>query len=87
MAERAGLSLDQRESSPVHLHRAIKRALDSVLDACPATVGKLAEFLDTGVEKQTAARTELPVRHEHSAFRFLRLVSAGELARRVAVRC
>ena len=52
------MSLDQRESSPVHLHGAITKALDSVLDACPATVGKLAEFLDTGVEKQTAARTD-----------------------------
>lgn len=57
-ADRSGLSLDQRESSPVHLHGAITKALDSVLNACPATVGKLAEFLDTGVEKQTAARTD-----------------------------
>jgi len=56
--DRAGLSLDQRESSPVLLHGAITEALDSVLDACPATVGKLAEFLDTGVEKQTAERTD-----------------------------
>lgn len=57
-ADRAGLSLDQRESSPVLLHSAITEALESVLDACPATVGKLAEFLDTGVDKQTAARTD-----------------------------
>ena len=57
-ADHAGLSLDPRESSPVELHRAITKAFDSVLDACPATVGKLAEFLDTGVEKQTAARTD-----------------------------
>jgi hypothetical protein len=58
-ADKAGLSLDQRESSPVHLHGAITSALDSVLDACPATVGQLAEFLDTGVDKDTAARTDL----------------------------
>ena len=34
------------------------RALASVLDACPETVGKLAEFLDTGVDAGTAAHTD-----------------------------
>lgn len=57
-AGRAGLSLDQRESSPVLLHAAITEALESVLDACPPTVGQLAEFLDTGVDRETAARTD-----------------------------
>lgn len=57
-ADRAGLSLDQREFSPVLLHAAITEALESVLNACPSTVGQLAEFLDTGVDRETAARTD-----------------------------
>jgi len=57
-ANRAGLSLDQRESSPVELHRALEHHLNSSLDACPATVGRLAEFLDTGIDAETAEKTD-----------------------------
>jgi hypothetical protein len=54
----AGLSLKQRESSPSELVAALDRALLSVLDACPETVGRLAEFLDTGVDSETAKQTD-----------------------------
>ncbi len=58
-ADKAGLSLEQRESSPAELHGALEHALNSVLDACPATVGRLAEFLDTGVDSETAKKTDI----------------------------
>lgn len=54
----AGLSLSPRESSPEKLHKALEHALSSALDACPETVGKLAEFVDTGVEPFTAKHTD-----------------------------
>lgn len=57
-ADRAELSLDSRESSPAELHAALEHALSSVLDACPATVGRLAEFLDTGIDSETAEKTD-----------------------------
>jgi len=57
-AEAAGLSLAKRECSPSKLHASLERALASVLDACPETVGKLAEFLDTGVDFETAKQTD-----------------------------
>jgi len=57
-ASTAGLSLTQRESSPPELLAALESSLSSVLDACPETVGKLAEFLDTGVEPNTARQTD-----------------------------
>ncbi len=53
-----GLSLSSRESSPVVLHEALERALSSALNACPETVGSLAEFLDTGVDPLTAKQTD-----------------------------
>lgn len=52
------ISLSTRESDPTLLHGALEKALASVLDACPETVGKLAEFLDTGVEAETAQNTD-----------------------------
>lgn len=52
------ISLSARESDPALLHGALEKALASVLDACPETVGKLAEFLDTGVEAETAQHTD-----------------------------
>lgn len=57
-ASQAGLSLSQREASPSALLMALEQAIASVLDACPETVGKLAEFLDCGVDSDTARQTD-----------------------------
>ncbi|SPD75419.1 conserved hypothetical protein [uncultured Desulfobacterium sp.] len=57
-ADAASLSLTQRESSPSELLAALERALESVLDSCPETVGRLADFLDTGVDSETAKQTD-----------------------------
>ncbi len=57
-AQAAGLSFSRRESALSELHAGLEHALASVLDACPETVGKLAEFLDTGVDSETAKQTD-----------------------------
>ena len=57
-AKTAEVGLSPREANPSQLHAAVEHALTSVLDACPETVGKLAEFLDTGVESETAMHTD-----------------------------
>ncbi len=57
-AQKNGLSFSNRESSPLKLHNALKNAINFVLDACPDTIGKLADFIDTGIESETAELTE-----------------------------
>lgn len=57
-AKTAGISLSPREADPSQLHAAVERALASIIDACPETVGKLAEFIDIGVEAETAKNTD-----------------------------
>jgi len=54
----AGIGFSSRESDPEELHPALARGLSTVLDACPETVGKLATFLDTGVDAETAQHTD-----------------------------
>jgi hypothetical protein len=54
----AGLSLKQSETSPSALLSALEQAIASVLDACPEAVGKLADFLDCGVDNDTARQTD-----------------------------
>ena len=61
-ATNAGLSLSPRESNPAELRTALERGISSMLNACPETVGKLAEFIDTGVDDaETAKRTDYDV--------------------------
>ena len=67
-ANAAGLSLTQRESSPLELLAALERSLASVLDACPETVGRLAEFLDTVVDSETAKHTDFQVSTKEPRF-------------------
>ena len=55
----AGLSPAATESEPDKLHHALTRALALVLDGCPSTVGKLAEFLDSRIDPKTAEFTDL----------------------------
>lgn len=57
-ARDTGLSLSPRESSPAKLHAALETAIASALSACPRNVGALAEYLDTGIESDTAKRTD-----------------------------
>ena len=57
-ARTAGMPLSEREADPVRLRDALEIALSSALDGCPPTVGKLADFLDSGVEGETAQETD-----------------------------
>ncbi|HNT37061.1 MAG TPA: hypothetical protein PKH07_18870, partial [bacterium] len=54
----ADLSLSEREGDPVQLNLALGKSLASALDACPETVGKLAEFIDAGIESETSRHTD-----------------------------
>lgn len=54
----AGLGFVDRECHTDQLHKALGGTLASILDACPSTIGKLADFIDEGVEADTAKCTD-----------------------------
>ena len=56
--------LNDSERDPTKLHSNLTDALVKVLDACPDTVGKLAEFLDTGIDARAAEFTDLDDQRE-----------------------
>jgi len=62
-ATNANISLSAREGDPALLHNALEKALRNVLGACPPTVGKLAAFLDTGIETETEELTDCESDH------------------------
>jgi len=57
-------SLNSRESEPSDLYSELTQGLESVLLSCPETVGKLAEFLDTGLDAETAQKTDFDSHNE-----------------------
>jgi hypothetical protein len=54
-----GLGLFPREYLPDQLRDALSSALVSVLKSCPDAVGQLASFIDTGVDADTSAHTDM----------------------------
>ena len=57
-ASDARIPLAQREADPRKLRDALQTAISAALDACPPTVGKLAEFLDADVDPETSQETD-----------------------------
>ncbi len=58
--ENAGLNefLTSEEQNPDWLHEQIEKAIGDMMQEVPATVSKLAEFIDSGVEKDTSTYTD-----------------------------
>jgi len=46
------------EKNPILLHANLENALNNLMKETPATVSQLAEFIDRGVEKETAQQTD-----------------------------
>lgn len=57
-AEESGIPLELREAVPAFLHEELQRELSKLMDHCPQTVTDIAEFLDSGVEPETAQKTD-----------------------------
>jgi hypothetical protein len=57
-AEESGISLEPKEADPASLHEELQRELGKLMDHCPQTVTDIAEFLDSGVEPETAETTD-----------------------------
>ena len=54
----AGVGSSYNERNPDSLHLSLKRSVNSLFSACPETVSKLADFVDSTVESATALRTD-----------------------------
>lgn len=71
-AEESGVELEPKELDSVWLRGELDRELGQLLDRCPQTVTEIAEFLDNGVEPETAKATDTDPRDGK-----LRYVAAG----------
>ncbi len=58
-AKESGVALEVNEQDPAWLHQALEHELATLLDHCPQTVTDIAEFLDSGVEPDTAIATDV----------------------------
>ena len=54
----SGVQLEPKEQDPAWLHQQLQDELAKLHDHCPQTVTDIAEFLDTGVESETAVATD-----------------------------
>jgi hypothetical protein len=54
----SGIGCSSEECNSVILHGFLQRELSQLLNACPETVDKLAQFLDSGAEANTAKKTD-----------------------------
>lgn len=54
----SGVQLEPKEQDPAWLHQQLQDELAKLHDHCPQTVTDIAEFLDTGVESETATATD-----------------------------
>ncbi|MEW6378863.1 MAG: hypothetical protein AB1611_04570 [bacterium] len=55
---KADLGLSKQERTPECLHKALEDGISGVLNACPKTLGKLATFIDSGVDPETSKHTD-----------------------------
>ena len=54
----SGVQLEPKEQDPAWLHQQLQNELAALHDHCPQTVTDIAEFLDSGVESETAVATD-----------------------------
>jgi hypothetical protein len=54
----SGVHLEPTEQNPAWLHEQLQDELARLLDHCPQTVTDIADFLDSGVEAETALATD-----------------------------
>lgn len=54
----ADMQIPKAECDPVVLHKDLCEGINGVFDACPPAIGKLAEFIDSGIEQETAKHSD-----------------------------
>jgi hypothetical protein len=56
--EQSGVCLETQEMDPAWLHAKLQHELARALDQCPRTLTEIADFLDNGIEADTARATD-----------------------------
>lgn len=56
--DQLGIGISPDELDPEKLHASLEDGIRSALGACPEAVGKLAAFIDSGVDEHTSERTD-----------------------------
>lgn len=54
----SGIAFEDNEQDPSKLHAELECELKRLMTRCPATVTKIAEFIDSGIEHETSERTD-----------------------------
>jgi len=57
-ADRSDFGFNEIEIEPEKLYAALSRSLSDLMNVCPKTIEKLAEFIDSGVDIETSLRTD-----------------------------
>jgi len=57
-ADKSDFGFNEIEIEPERLYVALSRAISDLMNVCPKTIEKLAEFIDSGVDSETALRTD-----------------------------
>ena len=59
-AEETRIGIELQEQNPAWLHSELQRELARLMEHCPQTVTDIVEFIDSGVESDTARATDRP---------------------------
>lgn len=54
----SGVEIEPKEQDPIALHASLQQELEKLFLHCPNTVTEIAEFIDSGVEPETAFATD-----------------------------
>ncbi len=57
-ADKSDIGLNEKEIDPAKLYMALSIVFSDLMNACPKTIEKLAEFIDSGVDSETSRRTD-----------------------------
>jgi hypothetical protein len=56
----SGVMLSTEEQNPAWLHEQLSSCLKRIMDLCPSTLTEVAEFIDNGLDSETAEKTDTP---------------------------
>lgn len=66
-ADKADIGLNEVEIDPEKLYASLSLTLSDLMNACPKTIDKLAEFIDSCVDSETSRRTDVDL-HGNTRF-------------------
>ena len=75
--------LTSEEKNPALLHECLERELSNLMKETPVTVSQIAEFIDQGIERDTAKQTDGD--ESNLQWKQMRMVSERDMARELSL--